>query len=733
MCLFFMVAVLLGVLPGFVEAARDKPTVRLVYFIPNDREAQPDIDTELDTLIKNVQNFYATQLEAHGFDRKTFRIETDNSGNAIAHHINGKFNDLHYQENRGIWEEVREQFDMSKHIYLCFVESHGNCLVLQHSTDNPCIVGLGSGNYINGTALVLYDSIEDEDRNVYSENVAIHELCHAFGMMHDKRFNAKRIYVFGYLDRMVSSFCAAEWLDGHRYFNDRETHINQNTKAEMLTPVRGSPWHYIRFRFQVVDPDGLHQVQLFSPRRDSLADYKSLNGISNSTVEFDTNNWTGETNFTLRVMDVYGNFQEFYFPIDVDDLLPSPEAIDISDPNFASVVRETLGISKEDAITQLDMIRLKTLRAEHSQITDITGIEHALNLEIAGLNDNEIRDVTPLSGLKQLKRLGVRGSQIRDITPLTSLTTLDELDLTDIQINDIKPLANLPQLKKLFLWGNRISDLTPLASLTALEELSLGMNQVNDIKALSGLTQLKSLGLFSNQVADITPVTDLKKLRSLELGLNQVSDITPLASLTQLKSLDMWRNQVTNISPLASLTTLEYLDISDNRISDVSFLEGLVNLEQLRLIGNPIKNRKPLFALLRKNPDVKIYLKNIAEPLPVSLSSFKAVRTAEGAVINWTTESELNNAGFNILRSQTQTGEFRKVNAKLIQGAGTTGERSTYTWTDTTAKSNTVYYYQIEDVSHAGVHQTLAKTRLRGLVSAKGKMVTRWAHFKNSQ
>ena len=120
-------------------------------------------------------------------------------------------------------------------------------------------------------------------------------------------------------------------------------------------------------------------------------------------------------------------------------------------------------------------------------------------------------------------------------------------------------------------------------------------------------------------------------------------------------------------------------------------------------------------------------------PLPVSLSSFRVEQTTAGVVLTWTTESEVNNAGFNILRSRTKTGEYQKINAKLIQGAGTTGQRSTYTWTDTTAKPNTVYYYQIEDVSHAGVHQTLTTTRLHGLISAKGKMITQWASFKKGR
>ena len=117
-------------------------------------------------------------------------------------------------------------------------------------------------------------------------------------------------------------------------------------------------------------------------------------------------------------------------------------------------------------------------------------------------------------------------------------------------------------------------------------------------------------------------------------------------------------------------------------------------------------------------------------PLPVSLSSFRAEQTIAGVVITWITESEVDNAGFYIYRSETKDGEFKVVNPQIIQGAGTTGERHTYNWKDTTAKSNTVYYYRIEDVSHAGVHEQLATVRLKGLVSAKDKMLLSWSQLK---
>ena len=117
--------------------------------------------------------------------------------------------------------------------------------------------------------------------------------------------------------------------------------------------------------------------------------------------------------------------------------------------------------------------------------------------------------------------------------------------------------------------------------------------------------------------------------------------------------------------------------------------------------------------------------------LPVTLSSFLPKRTDAGVVIKWTTQSELNNAGFNILRSATKTGKFVVINPTMIQGAGTTGEKHTYSYTDKTAKPNVVYYYQIEDVSFDGHRQRLTDaTRLRGHIGAAGKLTTTWGNLK---
>ena len=108
-----------------------------------------------------------------------------------------------------------------------------------------------------------------------------HELGHAFGLAHDNRGagSGQWIRTLDVADPMTTSFCAAEWLDAHRAFNTGVSPLNHNTTFEMLAPPSlVSPPNVIRLRFEVTDPDGLHQAQLHLG--DALSACKRLNGTS---------------------------------------------------------------------------------------------------------------------------------------------------------------------------------------------------------------------------------------------------------------------------------------------------------------------------------------------------------------------------------------------------------------------------------------------------------------------
>ena len=681
---------------SFAQDDSPEYVVRVIYFFPKDREPDPDMDTKLATLIKDVQEFFADQMEDHGFGRKTFMLETDESGKILVRHVKGEFDEAYYRENFGnALIEINKKFDSSKNINIVIVDTDIN--FGGFATNRNAVVSAATNDFIYLIA---------------------HEVGHVFGLGHDWRNES---YIMTQSEHpSVLSRCAAEWLDAHKYFNPTSRTFNDNTRVQMRTPDLVKSPAAIRVQFEISDPDGLHQAQLFLPSEmgHGLFDCRSLDGNS-VVIEFITTELLGIKSGTisLNVIDAQGNPKSFPFQIDITPILPDSEPISIPDINLAAVVRDTLGLASNSQITQLDMLKLTKLEAWGSEdwsedITDLTGLEHAKHLQVLELPNNRIQDMTPLTELTKLKRVW----------------------LTANQISKIPSLLGMKQLTVLALSGNQISDITPLRELTQLTDLHIGAgNPINTEHLFSVLPQLKrlrTLELFLMKISDIKFLAKLTQLRILYLSFNQISDITPLAALTNLRRLYLSKNQIIDIMPINGLTQLRRVFLENNQISDVKPFAELINLRELGLIGNPIKNREPLFELLRKNPDVKIYLKNYDESLPVNLSHFRAEHTDAGVVLNWTTESEVDNAGFYIYRSETKDGEFKVVNPTMIQGAGTTGERNEYKWTDTTAKPNTVYYYRIEDVSHAGVREQLATVRLRGLVSASGKLTTRWADLK---
>ena len=64
-------------------------TVRLFYFLPNDRPYNDEVVEAMKTGIVELQTFFADQMEAHGHGRKTFQLEADDQGDPIVHRVDG--------------------------------------------------------------------------------------------------------------------------------------------------------------------------------------------------------------------------------------------------------------------------------------------------------------------------------------------------------------------------------------------------------------------------------------------------------------------------------------------------------------------------------------------------------------------------------------------------------------------------------------------------------------------
>ncbi|MBC8383911.1 MAG: T9SS type A sorting domain-containing protein [Candidatus Cloacimonetes bacterium] len=90
-------------------------------------------------------------------------------------------------------------------------------------------------------------------------------------------------------------------------------------------------------------------------------------------------------------------------------------------------------------------------------------------------------------------------------------------------------------------------------------------------------------------------------------------------------------------------------------------------------------------------------------PLPVELSTFTAIYDNGASFLQWTTQSESNNMGWNIYRSETGLEDAAQINGHLITGAGTTTEPTDYVFSDETPTViGTTYNYWLESRDYSG-------------------------------
>ena len=180
------------------------------------------------------------------------------------------------------------------------------------------------------------------------------------------------------------------------------------------------------------------------------------------------------------------------------------------DPTFREAVRETLDIPAHVPLTPAHLQSLGRLDAPDKGIVNLTGLEHAIHCHTLILEENEISDISPLSGLTKLAFLDLSHNQISDIRPLAGLTGLGGLKLANNQIVDILPLAGLVNLNLLNIANNRIMDFSPLAGLN-LQSLNTKRNISVD---LSMINTSKITNLVNDLVCDIQRPSAYERVQS---------------------------------------------------------------------------------------------------------------------------------------------------------------------------------------------------------------------------
>ena len=246
--------------------AGEPRTVRLIYFLPNDRTFNSDVVDSIKARIPRIQTFFSDQMQAHGHGNKTFQFETDDQGEPLVHRVDAPYSDSSYLRSYrlvgvgNVLRDLRQTFDTNSNIFF---------IVVDHSTYN----NLGWGNVAgfggrwgknSGYALLPGNFIVE---------TAVHELGHAFGLQHDFNDGANIMSYGPGWNRL--SACSAGFLAGHPYFNS-DIPIDENhtpsierilspritLTSSVIYPV-GSTSLSLQFRGTASEDRGVHQMLVF--------------------------------------------------------------------------------------------------------------------------------------------------------------------------------------------------------------------------------------------------------------------------------------------------------------------------------------------------------------------------------------------------------------------------------------------------------------------------------------
>ena len=128
----------------------------------------------------------------------------------------------------------------------------------------------------------------------------------------------------------------------------------------------------------------------------------------------------------------------------------SDATVTFPDLSLDTAIRDTIN-KPEGPILISDLKSLTMLKIQEIGISDLTGLEHCINLQYLELWYNNISDLSPLAGLTNLDYLFLTSNNISDLSPLAGNIGLLEGDNVDLRDNPLSTMSlniYVPQLEQ---------------------------------------------------------------------------------------------------------------------------------------------------------------------------------------------------------------------------------------------------------------------------------------------
>lgn len=247
--------------------------------------------------------------------------------------------------------------------------------------------------------------------------------------------------------------------------------------------------------------------------------------------------------------------------------------------------------SKDVLIVIASMEHLKSLTLAQCELSDITPLGSAQNLEYLDLCYNSIGDIAPIGALSNLKTLYMAHNALTDLSALNGLSNLECLDVSYNALTTLAPLTANSMLKELYAGNNRISVLGALDQLTRLSVLDVGHNALTNVDILENCIELIELNISNNALTDISSLSPLMKLRKFNCSYNAIPALPDWSAASSLVELDASYNLISDLTPLRQMMCLNIINMDYNpELSDITPIASCPVLVEVNLFGTKVIN-----------------------------------------------------------------------------------------------------------------------------------------------
>ena len=237
------------------------------------------------------------------------------------------------------------------------------------------------------------------------------------------------------------------------------------------------------------------------------------------------------------------------------------ESVTIPDAALKTYLLSNFDQDGDGELSVSEMKKVYNIICENAGITDLTGLEYAVNLSWLNLKNNQITDLSPIRSLTSLSGLDVSGNNLTEIPDLRALVNLQFY----YETSGKKVFNNM-------FGGNQIPRegfVGKFATEPGEDWLTLNSYDEGIVEIPDQALKSRLLARFDkNQDGELSK-SEMSQIEYFDAYNAGITDLTGLEYATEISSLEVPYNGIKDLAPISKLPNLQYLNVKENQITKV--------------------------------------------------------------------------------------------------------------------------------------------------------------------